>query len=352
MRHIAILADGRFSPREAKTAVGVLRYSRDVVVAVIDSTHCGQDAAQALGDPDGPGRGVPVVADIEEALQQQPDTLLIGIAPIGGRLPDEWRAQLLRAIGAGLSIISGLHTFLGDDPMLATAARQHGVTIWDVRRPPAELAQHIRQNTPHRPGSHVVYLSGTDCDVGKMTVAIELDREARRRGLDSTFVATGQTGIIIAGRGVPADRIISDFESGAVEALVMDCAEQHDWVFVEGQGALWHPAYSTVTLGVLHGAAPDFQVLCHQAGRTETHGYGTPIPGLAAARAMCETAAAWLKPAPVVALALHTYGLRDEAARQAIDAAAREAALPTTDPVRYGAGTLLDALLDVAHEPR
>lgn len=345
MRRIAILAEGSFDRQGAKTAVGVLRYSQDTVVAVIDSTRAGQDAAAALGDPDGPGRGVPIVANFAASLPFQPDTLLIGIAPIGGRLPDAWRVEVLAALREGLEVVSGLHEFLGDDQKLAAAAREHHGRIWDVRRPPDHLAMRIREGTPHRPGSHVVSFCGSDCNVGKMTACIELDRAAQRRGLSSVFAATGQTGIMISGSGIPVDRFISDFISGGVEAMVLDFAEHHDWIFVEGQGSLGHPAYSAVTLGLLHGAAPDYLILCHEAGRTHIHGYDVAIPPLPVVRAMNEQAVAWLKPAPVVAIALNTAKLSVDDARAAIAAAARETGLPVTDPVRFGADVLLDALL-------
>ncbi len=344
MRRIAILAEGSFDWQRAKTAVGIMRYSPDTVVAVIDSENAGRDAAAALNDPS-VGAGVPVVASIKEALAFEPTALLIGIAPIGGELPEAWRPILVRAMEAGLEIVSGLHYFLADDPALAAVAQATGACIWDVRRPPADLAMRIRQGTPHRPGSHVVSFCGTDCNVGKMTVAVELDREARRRGLSSVFAATGQTGMMIAGSGIPADRFISDFLPGAVEAMVLGFAERYDWVFVEGQGALGHPAYSAVTLGLLHGAAPDLLILCHLAGRTHIRSYDVPIPPLPEVRAMYETAAGWLKPAPVVAVALNTFGMSDDTAREAIEATAQETGLPTADPVRFGAGPLLDALL-------
>ena len=344
-RRIVILAEGALDWQTAKTAVGVLRYSPDTVLAVIDSAHVGQDAATALGDPDGPGKGVPVVASVRDILDQRPDTLLIGIAPIGGALPDAWRGELLAGLAAGLTLVSGLHVFLGDDPELAQAAREHGATIWDVRRPPQELAQRIRTGAPHRAGSHVVSFIGSDCNVGKMTASVELDHLARRRGLNSVFAATGQTGIMVSGAGIPVDRFICDFEPGAVEGMVLDFTERYDWVFVEGQGSLIHPAYSAVTLGLLHGAAPDVMILCHHAGRTHIHGYDTPIPPLSQVRAIYETAAAWLKPAPTVAVALNTYGLSDAEARAAVEATKRETGLPTSDPVRFGCDPLLDALL-------
>jgi uncharacterized NAD-dependent epimerase/dehydratase family protein len=346
MRRIAILAEGSFGPLSAKTAVGVLRYSPDTVVAVIDSVSAGKMADEALGQVGGVGAGIPVVSTVEEALARDPDTLLIGIAPIGGRLPDAWRPGILRALGAKLNVISGLHHFLGDDPELAAAASASGASIWDVRRPPEELAQRIRRGEPHRPGSHTVYFCGSDCDVGKMTVAFELMREARRRGLSAGFAATGQTGIMISGEGIPVDRFISDFVSGGVEALAVDYANRFDWALIEGQGSLTHPAYSAVTLGLLHGCAPDMLILCHQAGRETVYGYPeTRIPPLPKVRQIYEETAGWLKPAPVVAVALNTYGMPDDKARAVIVETEREMGLPTTDPVRYGAGPLVEALL-------
>ena len=345
MRRIAILAEGSFDRQGAKTAVGVLRYSADTVVAVIDSTRAGQDAAVALGDPDGPGHGVPIVANFAATLSYEPDTLLIGIAPIGGRLPDAWRVEVLAALRAGLEVVSGLHEFLAEDQKLAAAAREHHGRIWDVRQPPDYLAMRIRTGAPHRTGSHVVSFCGSDCNVGKMTACVELDRAAQRRGLTSVFAATGQTGIMISGSGIPVDRFISDFVSGGVEAMVLDFAERYDWVFVEGQGSLGHPAYSAVTLGLLHGAAPDFLILCHEAGRTHIHGYDVTIPPLSVVRAINEEAVGWLKPAPVVAIALNTARMSEGEAHAAIETTASETGLPVTDPVRFGANILLDALL-------
>lgn len=346
MRRIAILADGRLNYQDAKTAVGLLRYGQDAVVAAIDRQHAGADVAAALGSPDGLGAGVPVVADVQAALAYNPDTLLIGIAPAGGRLPDAWRAQILAAIAAGLDVVSGLHAFLADDAAIAAAARERGVRLWDVRRPSDTLATRIRDDHPYRAGSHVIYFCGSDCNVGKMTGAVELDRASRRRGLSSAFVATGQTGILIAGDGVPADRVISDFLPGAVEGVVAPAAARCDWVWVEGQGALTHPAFSAVTLGLLHGAAPDAMILCHLAGRTHVRHYEhRPIPPLSQVRAIYEQAAAWLKPSPVVAVALNTQYLDEAQAHDAITAAAAETGLPADDPVRFGADALLDAVI-------
>ena len=345
MRRIAILAEGLFEWHYGKTAVGVIRYGQDTVVAVIDSTKAGKDVSQALNGP--LGVGIPVVQDINEALTYRPDTLLIGIAPIGGALPEAWRWQLLKAIDAGLDIISGLHMFLGDDEELRTAAERRGIIIWDVRRPPDK--KRVAEFIPHRPGSHTVLMVGSDCAVGKMTVALELDREAQRRGLHSAFVATGQTGMMISGTGLPVDRIISDFVAGMVEEMVLDFTNKHDWVFVEGQGALNHPGYSPVTLGLIHGSMPDAMIFCHMAGATTIDGYANCLlPPLKQLIQINEEMVNMLRPerpCKVVGLALMTVKLSEQEARQAVARAEDETELPASDVIRFGASNLMDALL-------
>jgi uncharacterized NAD-dependent epimerase/dehydratase family protein len=345
MRRIAILAEGLFEWHYGKTATGVIRYGKDPVVAVIDSTRAGMDVPQALGGAPF-GQGIPVVRDINEALKYQPDTLLIGIAPMGGSLPASWRWQLLTAIEHGLDLISGLHMFLSDDEELRTAAEKRGVTIWDVRRPPAQ--NRVAQFLPHRPGSHTVLFVGSDCAVGKMTAALELDIEARRRGLSSAFVATGQTGIMISGNGLPVDRIISDFVAGMVEEMVLNFCNEYDWVFVEGQGALNHPGYSPVTLGLIHGSMPEAMIFCHKAGTTKIEGYtDCPFPPLKRMIELNEDTVSWVRsdrPCKVAGLSIVTHGLSDEQAHDAIKQAEDETGLPATDPLRYGVGVLMDAL--------
>jgi uncharacterized NAD-dependent epimerase/dehydratase family protein len=344
MRRIAILAEGLFEWHYGKTAVGVIRYGKDTVVAVIDSTKAGKDVSQALGASI--GKGIPVVRDINEALQYRPDTLLIGIAPMGGALPESWRWQLLAAIDAGLDIISGLHMFLGEDEELRAAAEKRGVTIWDVRRPPDE--KRVAQFTPHRPGSHTVLMVGSDCATGKMSVALEVDREAQKRGLSSAFVATGQTGIMISGNGLPVDRIISDFVAGMVEKMVLDFTNTYDWVFVEGQGSLNHPGYSPVTLGLIHGSMPDAMIFCHKAGATMIEGYDNclfpPMERMIQVNEEMVNMLRPYRPCKVVGLALMTVDLSDEEAREAVRQVEEEIGLPATDVIRFGAGKLMDAL--------
>src|SRR5216684_1977646 len=344
MRRIAILAEGALEWDCGKTATGVIRYGKDTVVSVIDSTKAGQDVSQALGASI--GRGIPVVRNINEALNYQPDTLLIGIAPMGGALPEAWRGPLLTAIDNGLDIISGLHFFLSEDEELRAAAALRGVTIWDVRRPPDN--NRVAQFIPHRPGSHTVLFVGSDCAVGKMTAALELDIEARKRGLNSAFVATGQTGIMISGSGLPVDRIISDFVAGMVEQMVLDFTNVYDWVFVEGQGALNHPGYSPVTLGLIHGSMPDAMIFCHIAGATRIEGYTyCPLPSLKRMIEFNEDTVSWVRPerpCKVVGLSIMTIGLSEEEAWDTLKQTEDETGLPATDVVRFGAKVLMDAL--------
>ena len=239
-RRLVILAEGNFGFHHGKTAMGVIRFGHDQVVAVIDSTQAGRNVREWLGDS---GRNdIPIVGSLNDALGFLPRTnaLLIGIAPTGGKLPDEWRAVILAAIRSGLDILSGLHTFLADDPEFAKAARTSGVRLIDYRRPPERMDTTVGRR--HLPGKRVVLTVGTDCAIGKMSVGFELRRAAQAAGKAAVFVATGQTGMMVEGWGVTVDRVAADFLQGTVEWLVEDGESRGDWVLVEGQGSLDHPA--------------------------------------------------------------------------------------------------------------
>jgi len=352
-RRLAILAEGSFTPLDGKTAVGVLRYRPDEVAAIIDSTRAGRTAEACVGL----GGAIPVVADVAAAAAHGADALMIGIAPVGGELPAPWRAAVRQAIERGWDVLSGLHSFLADDAELAAMAAARGVALLDVRRPPARRP--VAAGRAAAVEALVALTVGSDCNVGKMTAALELRRELAARGVRAAFVATGQTGIFVADRGVAVDAVPSDFVAGIVEELVMEAAQDADVVLVEGQGALRHPGYSGVTLSLLHGAAPAALVLCHQSGRESIRAprprpgatlpppadAGAPvIPPLADLVREYEQAAAWVRPATVVGVALHTLDLDDAAARQAVATAAHATGLPACDPVRFGAGPVADAL--------
>jgi uncharacterized NAD-dependent epimerase/dehydratase family protein len=333
---LAILAHEKF-PDRAKTAVGLLRYSEAEVVAVLDREHAGDRVADHVADV----QDAPVVASIEEVPDV--DALVVGIAPIGGGFDESWRGDVAGALERGADVWSGLHHFLADDEGFADLAAEHDARLWDVRDPPEDLA--VAEGVARDVDATVVATVGSDCSTGKMTTTLELVEAARERGLDAGFVPTGQTGIMIEGSGIPVDRVVSDFTAGAVERMVVERAADHDYLFVEGQGAITHPAYSAVTCGILHGAMPDALVYCHEAGRDAVHGYESfSIPDAGDHATLYEDLAEPVNPTSVVAGSLDTSALDEAAAREAVAAFSESLDAPATDVVRYGPGEVLDAL--------
>jgi uncharacterized NAD-dependent epimerase/dehydratase family protein len=332
---LLILAEG-FSgdPHYGKTARGVLAYGERPVVALVDSTRAGETQS-----------GVPIVASVAEGLAFDPTTALVGVATAGGRFPPAWRDLLRDAIRAGLDVENGLHQFLSDDPELSALAAEQGAELRDLRRPPEGLSVTTGANL--ETGAKHVVTVGSDCAIGKMTVSLELDRAARARGVASRFVPTGQTGIAIAGWGIAVDAVVADFIAGAAEQLVVEGRERGgDLLLVEGQGSLSHPAYSGVTLGLIHGSAPHAYVLCHQAGSTEVEGFpGHPLLPLMELVELHERISLPARPARVAAIALNTRTLDEAEARSAVAAAEEETGLVADDPVRFGADRLVDAVL-------
>jgi uncharacterized NAD-dependent epimerase/dehydratase family protein len=303
-------------------------------VAILDSTRAGE--TQDV---------VPLVASVNDALCFGPTTALVGVATQGGRFPPAWRELLRSCIAKGLDVENGLHEFLTEDPELVELAERHGVELRDLRKPPTDLNVPTGENLEL--DAQVVLTVGSDCAIGKMTVSLELDREARARGLRSVFVPTGQTGIAIAGWGIAVDAVVSDFLAGAAERLVVEGARQGDLLWVEGQGALLHPAYSGVTLGLIHGSAPHLYVLCHQAGQTAIEGYPAHhLPGLRELVELHERASLAARPARVACVALNTRALDEAEARAAVARAEEETGLPADDPVRFGSTKLLDAVVE------
>jgi uncharacterized NAD-dependent epimerase/dehydratase family protein len=335
---IALLAHEQF-PERAKTAVGVLRYGDHEVRAVLDRDTAGDRVADHLANV----QDAPIVASMDDVPAV--DALVIGIAPIGGGFEPSWRDDVETALERGCDVMAGLHTFLADDAEFAALAAEHGCELRDLRRPPEDLS--VAEGTAGDVDPDVVLTVGTDCSSGKMTTSYELRDAARERGIDAAVVPTGQTGVLIEGWGIVVDRVIADFAAGAVERLVETAAEDHDLLIVEGQGALAHPAYSGVTTSILHGARPDRLVLCHVAGRTAVNGYeATAVPPVAEYAALYESVAAPVQDAPVVAGALNTQSLSDDAAREAVAAYAADLGVPATDPVRFGVhDDLLEAIL-------
>jgi uncharacterized NAD-dependent epimerase/dehydratase family protein len=333
-RYLILAEEFSHDPHYAKTARGVLRYRRDDVVAMLDSKRAGE-----VED------GVPIVGSVEEALRFEPNTALVGVVTQGGHFPGDWQSLLKSCVEQGLDIENGLHVRLRDIPGLQELADRRGVELRDLREPPADLSTATGENLDV--DATIVLAVGSDCAIGKMTAILELDLAARKRGLKSVFVPTGQTGIAIAGWGIAVDAVVSDFLAGAAERLVVEGGKRGDLLWVEGQGAILHPVYSGVTLGLIHGSAPHLYVLCHEVGRTVVEGDPTesPIVSLSELVDLHERMSLRLRPARVVAIALNTSTVSEDEARAAIAAAEEETGLPADDPVRFGAERLLDAVL-------
>ena len=335
---VAILAHEQF-PDRAKTAVGILRYGDDEVVAVLDRTRAGERVSDHVPDM----QDAPIVAGIDD-VNEPLDALVVGIAPIGGGFDETWRADVRGALERGCDVIAGLHSFLADDEAFARLADEHDCELRDLRRPPDDLT--VSDGTASEVDAEVVLTVGTDCSSGKMTTTFELTRTARERGIDAGVVPTGQTGIAIENYGIAVDRVVSDFAAGAVERMVEERAADHDVLFVEGQGAIGHPAYSGVTTSILHGAMPDRLVLCHVAGREAVHGYEhVPIPPVGEYADRYESVAHPVASADVVAGALNTQQLDDDPAGAAVEEYADAIDAPATDPVRFDANEILPAAL-------
>jgi uncharacterized NAD-dependent epimerase/dehydratase family protein len=281
---------------------------------------------------------------LEQAKQAGAKTLVIGVANRGGVISAAWKTVLLSALAAGFDIASGLHNLLRDEPDLVAAAADHGGQLVDVRVPTEDYP--IANGVP-RAGKRMLAV-GTDCSVGKMYTALAVDIEMRGRGLKSSFRATGQTGILITGGGVPLDAVIADFMAGSIEHLTPDNDPDH-WDIIEGQGSLFHVSYSGVTLALIHGGQPDALVLCHEPTREHMRGLpGYRLPSMAAVRDLALSLAQVANPAcQVVGISVNTQHLSEADAKAYLITVEGEMGLPAVDPFRHGAERLVDALVAV-----
>lgn len=315
-------------PLAAKVAQGIRDWRPDMAIGQFRLDGCKAD----MKLPD---------LSIADAVAAGAKTLVIGVANRGGIISPAWRGVLVEALAAGMDIASGLHNLLRDEPDLVAAAQQHGRTLHDVRVPTVDYPI---ANGVKRTGKRCLAV-GTDCSVGKMYTALAMDAVMRERGMKSTFRATGQTGILITGDGVPLDAVIADFMAGAVEWLTPDNDADH-WDLIEGQGSLFHASYSGVTMALVHGGQADALILCHEP--TRTHMRGLPDYDLPTLEDLRDTAlhlARRVNPdCQVVGISVNTAGLDDEAAKACLAEIETRMGLPTTDPYRHGAGRLVDAL--------
>ncbi len=326
---VLILAHDYFAIQGGKTARGVYFYSPHEIVGILDRSNAGKSAKDIFPR----GRDVPIYAHISQ-VREDYDALIIGVAPIGGKLPAEWKDEIKIALENGKMVISGLHDFLSEDPELSKIAEKNGAKIWDVRKPPKELK--VADGSGR--GAPTVLVAGTDCSVGKMITTVELYREAMKRGRKAAFVATGQTGIMVgADAGYVIDRIPGDFMAGAMEELVKQFMD-YEMVFVEGQADLTHPAYSGVTLAILHGSYAKKIVLAHDPTRKDHHDYeGFPIQSLERSIELYESLAESVSGGKVIGIAIDGEKMSDEEIIKFKDRVENELGLPAEDVLRFGA---------------
>jgi uncharacterized NAD-dependent epimerase/dehydratase family protein len=337
---LAILLHGGITGIHGKTGLALLRFAPERCFAVIDRQTAGGNLAELTGIPF--DRPIPIVASAQEALVYKPQTLALGLAALGGKLPEDWIPDMQTALAGGLNILNGLHTALSNDPRLASHV-QHGKWIWDIRKEPAGLVSGMGL-ARLLPCKRVLFV-GTDMSIGKMSAAIAFHRAAVSKGIRSKFMATGQTGVMLEGDGIPLDAIRVDFASGAVQQELTDCAKDRDVVFIEGQGSLLNPA-STATLPLLRGSQPTHLVLVHRAQMHHLRDFRwVKIPPLKDVVAMYESiacAGGALAPVKVNCIAINSHGLSDAEAQYEVQRIEAETGLPTQDVVRWGADKLLN----------
>jgi len=325
-----IFAEGKFGRNTSKTANVLLRYQRDRINAIVDSRYHGKTASQVNSSLESE---TPIVSDIKEGLRHNPTHLVIGVAPAGGQLPDTWVDPIKEAIAGGLHVVSGLHSYLGDNPELVELAREHNVELFDLRKPP-DLTE-ISQGVWREREVPVVLSIAPDCAMGKFTATWELKGQLEQRGYHAGFVATGQTGILLHGEGIVVDAVKGDFMSCAIETLIQREIEKGaDVVLVEGQGAIYHEGFSAVTLGILHGAMPDAFLFVHRP-TSHANDYGYQFQPYRQMINDYEHLIEWFKPVHTIGVQLNTSDCTPETARSLCDKVAHLTGLPATDFVRY-----------------
>ena len=331
-----ILTEGHSNPSTAKTATGVLRYRTEEVLGVLDTTQRGKTTHEVLGV----GGETPFIGSLDEAPDA--NTLLIGIAVSGGKIPDFWRQVIRQAIERGMDVVSGMHEFLSDDVEFADAAARGGGQLVDVRRNREKM---IARRVGLSDCCLRVLTVGHDCSVGKMVTALEITRGLERDGHNAKFIATGQTGIMIEGDGVPVDCVVGDFMSGAIERQIL-ANQDREFLIVEGQGSLVHPSFSGVSLGLLHGAAPHALVFCYEVGRETIHGLDhLKLPPLEKIKQMNETMGGIERPCPVIGVAMNSRRVSAEAAEAERERVSDQFGVPVVDIFRHGAEPLIEAVV-------
>ena len=339
-KKIVVLCHGAFNYIKNKTGNMLIRYRTDEVLAILDNTKVGITSEDELGY----GGDIPVLDNFESAANLSPDTLVIGSASQGGFISDEYRAEVIKAIKAGCDIISGMHQFINDDEEFVKLAEKHHVTLTDLRRP---------SETPNFPKGFwhdrkipVLLIVGTDCDTGKMTTAWEVSERLKDKGRKVEFIGTGQTGILLSGSGVPIDAVKADFMAGEIEYVIDQVPNDTELIIVEGQGALTNQYYAGVTLGLLHGAMPDYMLMTHDPARDlDVTDY--PMSSMKHVMDMHVDLMKNFKDSKFIGINLLTFKFSDEKAKKEIDRVREEYGMATTDLIRYGSKGLIESIEEI-----
>lgn len=338
MRKMIILTEGLTNTHNAKTAINLIYYKPEEVLAIFDRGKKGESVKELLGVE----TSIPIIDNL--GAFPEANTLLLGVATPGGAYPDEWRKVILEAISKGMNIISGLHNFLSNDREFSEAALKHKVSLIDIRK---NNFRKVANRTGFNDSTLRIQTVGNDCSNGKMITSYEIALELKRMGKDAKFVATGQTGILLEGDGIPIDAVVADFINGAAEEMVLQ-NQHHEIIVIEGQASIIHPRYSSVTLGLLHGAMPHGMIMCYEMGRINTKGLDhVKIPPLGKVIELYETMASVMFPSKVIGIAINGRKFSKAEVDLERERVKDEFNLPACDVMKHGAAELAEAILEL-----
>ena len=339
-KRFVVLCHESFNYIKNKTGNMLIRYRPDEVVAVIDREKVGSSCEKEVGV----GGDTPVLSDFNASLHLEPDTLVIGNATQGGFITEEYRQEIANALNSGCDVISGMHQFLNDDEHLKELAKQNNVKLIDLRMPPEP--PHFPTGSWKKRKIPVLLIVGTDCDTGKMTSAWEITRRLIDRGRKIEFIGTGQTGILLSGSGVPIDAVKADFMAGEIEHLIDNVPKDTELVIVEGQGSLTNQFYAGVTLGLMHGAMPDYMLMTHDPSR-DLDVTDFPMTSMRHVMNLHIDLMNAFKESKFIGINLLTFAFEEEKALDVINKSQEDFGIETTDLIRFGNRGLIDAVEEV-----
>ncbi len=337
MAKFTILCPGALDYILNKTGNMLIRYRPEEVCSIIDPNNEGKKASEILGF----GGEIPIVKNFKDSKIFSPDSLIIGNAPQGGIIDENYKKEIEIAISFGCDIYNGMHQFLGDDPYFSELAETNKVRIYDLRRPP--FPPHFPKGLWKRRKAKVLLVVGTDCDTGKMTTAWEITKRLEERGKNVEFIGTGQTGILLGKYGIPIDAVIADFMVGEIEFVIDSVANETELIIVEGQGSISNMYYAGVTLGLMHGAMPDYLILTHELGR-KLDVCNNPIPSIKETMDIYISLLKNFKKTKFLGINLITFQTDKDQALKKINNMTLKYNLPATDLVRFGSKEMIERI--------